>query len=138
MVGWSEGPSSTASADGTPLYVGTRVQTQWTREEGGDDRWYAGSVSAVLASGEGTIKYDDGDEWTGSAMDVHLLNSAHPLKSGSCVEQIWDTVFKILGRTFGMPCACELVGATPCDDHRDPLSGVCFRRQAHRRDRALV
>ena len=48
----SKTPTSTASADGTPLYVGTRVQTQWTREEGGDDRWYAGSVSAVLASGE--------------------------------------------------------------------------------------
>ena len=79
--GWGAGPSSTASADGTPLYVGTRVQTQWTREEGGDDRWYAGSVSAVLASGEVTIKYDDGDRWTGRGVDVHLLDGrAHPLK----------------------------------------------------------
>jgi len=59
-------------ADGCPLQVHTRVQVQWTREEGGDDRWYAGSVSAVLASGEVTIKYDDGDEWTGSAMDVRI------------------------------------------------------------------
>ena len=78
--GWGAGPSSTASADGTPLYVGTRVQTQWTREEGGDDRWYAGSVSAVLASGEVTIKYDDGDHWTGRGVDVHLLDDAHPPK----------------------------------------------------------
>ena len=68
------------AADGKPLYVGTRVQTQWTREEGGDDRWYAGSVSAVLASGEVTIKYDDGDSWTGRGVDVHLLDGAHPLK----------------------------------------------------------
>ena len=73
---------STASADGTSLYVGTRVQTQWTREEGGDDRWCAGSVSAVLASGEVTIKYDDGDRWTGRGVDVHLLDGAHPLKRG--------------------------------------------------------
>ena len=98
------------AADGKPLYVGTRVQTQWTREEGGDDRWYAGSVSAVLASGEVTIKYDDGDEWTGSAMDVRLLNSTHPLKSGSCVEQIWDMVFQILGRTLGCLARENLLG----------------------------
>ena len=78
--GWGAGPSSTASADGTPLYVGTRVQTQWTREEGGDDRWYAGRVVAMLASGEVTIKYDDGDRWTGRGEYVHLLDGAHPLK----------------------------------------------------------
>ena len=76
----SKTPTSTASADGTPLYVGTRVQTQWTREEGGDDRWYAGRVVAMLASGEVTIKYDDGDNWTGMGVDVHLLDDAHPLK----------------------------------------------------------
>ena len=80
VLGWGEGPSSTASADGTPLYVGTRVQTQWTREEGGDDRWYAGRVVAMLASGEVTIKYDDGDHWTGREVDVHLPDGAHPLK----------------------------------------------------------
>ena len=110
VLGWGEGPSSTASADGTPLYVGTRVQTQWTREEGGDDRWYAGSVSAVLASGEVTIKYDDGDEWTGSAMDVHLLNSAHPLKSGSCVEQVWDKIWGNWIRTLGCLARENLLG----------------------------
>ena len=97
-------------ADGCPLQAHTRVQTQWTREKGRDDRWHAGSVSAVLASGEVTIKYDDGGEWTGSAMDVHLLNSAHPLKSGSCVEQIWDMVFKILGRTLGCLARANLLG----------------------------
>ena len=97
-------------ADGMPLHVNTRVQTQWTREKGRDDRWHAGSVSAVLASGEVTIKYDDGDEWTVNAMNVHLLNNAHPLKSGSCVEQIWDMVFKILGRTLGCLARENLLG----------------------------
>ena len=97
-------------ADGMPLRVNTRVQTQWTREEGGDDRWYAGSVSAVLASGEVTIKYDDGDEWTGSAMDVHLLNSAHPLKSGSCVEQVWDKIWGNWIRTLGCLARENLLG----------------------------
>ena len=73
-------------ADGMPLHVNTRVQTQWTREEGGDDRWHAGTVNAILESGEVTIKYDDGDDWTGSAMEVHLLDSAHPLKAGPLLK----------------------------------------------------
>ena len=34
----------------------------------------------MLAGGEVTIKYDDGDRWTGSGVDVHLLDGAHPHK----------------------------------------------------------
>lgn len=67
-------------ADG-PLSVGTCVQTQWTKAEGGDDSWHAGRVVAFLASGAVKIKYDDGDDWTGSGVEVHLLDSAHPPKS---------------------------------------------------------
>ena len=76
-------------ADGMPLHVNTRVQTQWTREEGGDDRWHAGTVNAILESGKVTIKYDDGDVWKGSAMEVHLLDSAHPLKAGPLLRCNW-------------------------------------------------
>ena len=82
VLGWGEGPSSTASADGTPLYVGTRVQTQWTREEGGDGRWYAGRVVAMLASGEVTIKYDDGDRWTAGGCTSTCLTARTRSRSG--------------------------------------------------------
>jgi len=82
-------------ADGMPLYVNTRVQTQWTREEGGDDRWHAGTVNAILESGKVTIKYDDGDNWTGSAMEVHLLDSAHPLKAGPLLRG--NCTYRLLG-----------------------------------------
>ena len=87
-------------ADGMPLYVNTRVQTQWTREEGGDDRWHAGTVNAILESGKVTIKYDDGDNWTGSAMEVHLLDSAHPLKAGPLLRCNWAeymSPYRLLG-----------------------------------------
>ena len=107
VLGGGEGPSSTASADGTSLYVGTRVQTQWTREEGGDDRWYAGSVSAVLASGEVTIKYDDGDRWTGRGVDVHLLDGrAHPLKRTVGVA---DRVKGCLSKGRRCCCVCFVI-----------------------------
>ena len=82
-------------ADGMPLHVNTRVQTQWTREEGGDDRWHAGTVNAILESGKVTIKYDDGDNWTGSAMEVHLLDSAHPLKAGPLLRG--NCTYRLLG-----------------------------------------
>lgn len=109
----------TRGADG-PLFVNTRVQTQWTKEEGGDDRWYAGSVYAILESGEVTIKYDDGDDWTGSAMEVHLLDTAHPLKAvpASSVEQIRDFVSEIWFGTLGcLAQFCECLAASafiPC------------------------
>ena len=82
-------------ADGCPLQMHTRVQTQWTREEGGDDRWHAGTVNAILESGKVTIKYDDGDNWTGSAMEVHLLDSAHPLKAGPLLR--CNCTYRLLG-----------------------------------------
>ena len=40
-------PVGVQGADG-PLSVGARVQTQWTRAEGGNDSWHAGRL--VLAS----------------------------------------------------------------------------------------
>ena len=103
-VGWQ-------GADCTPLYVGTRVQTQWTREEGGDGRWYPGRVVAMLASGEVTIKYDDGDDWTGSGLDVHLLDGAHPLKTTVGVA---DHGAAVTGRWFRcLQCYCIVLAALP-------------------------
>mmetsp|Transcript_80474 Transcript_80474/g.225824 ORF Transcript_80474/g.225824 Transcript_80474/m.225824 type:complete len:104 (+) Transcript_80474:83-394(+) len=53
--------------------IGSRVQTQWTRAEGGNDQWFPGTVKAVFADGTIKIQYDDGDKWTGSAMQAWLL-----------------------------------------------------------------
>ena len=113
-LGWqgADGtPLGWQGADGTPLYVGTRVQTQWTREEGGDGRWYPGRVVAMLASGEVTIKYDDGDDWTGSGLDVHLLDGAHPLKTTVGVA---DHGAAVTGRWFRcLQCYCIMLAALP-------------------------
>jgi len=56
------------------LRVGSRVQTQYTREEGGDDRWYSGTITTVFANEHATIRYDDGDVWTGATCYIRLLN----------------------------------------------------------------
>ena len=58
------------------VFVGSRVKTQYTRAEGGDDRWYAGTIRKVFANGRATVHYDDGDKWTGDAEDIYLLNPA--------------------------------------------------------------
>ena len=56
------------------MAVRTRVQTEWTLEEGGDGHWYAGTIVALYpGGGRATIEYDDGDLWTGSLSDVYML-----------------------------------------------------------------
>ena len=53
--------AETAVANGM-IRIGSRVKTQYTREEGGDDRWYSGTITKVFANGHASIKYDDGDK----------------------------------------------------------------------------
>lgn len=56
------------------ILVGDRVETQWTKEEGGDDQWYPGVVTDVDSTAQtATILYDDGDTWTGPAEYIHKL-----------------------------------------------------------------
>lgn len=64
---------------GSALHRGTRVRTQWTRAEGGDDQWYQGVVQDVYGNGQVTIRYDDGDEWTGSSSEVFTAGFAAPV-----------------------------------------------------------
>ena len=91
-------PVGVQGADG-PLSVGARVQTQWTRAEGGNDSWHAGRLVAFVACGDVTIKYDDSDEWTGSAGEVYLLDGAHPPKSvGLQVRCSWAESKRDVGR----------------------------------------
>ena len=56
-----------------PAQVGARVQTQFAIEEGGDDEWYAGTVSALHPGSQVSVVYDDGDSWTGDAREIYML-----------------------------------------------------------------
>jgi len=60
------------------LRPGVRVQTQYERSEGGDDRWYCGTIEAVYMSGKAKIRYDDGDTWTGPGVYINVLPPHHP------------------------------------------------------------
>ena len=82
-----------------PLCRGTRVQTQWLREEGGDGRWYAGVVVALYPGGaRATVEYDDGELWTGSLGRVYTLRGDEdedeeaaqgvPMAQGSAVRGV--------------------------------------------------
>merc|ERR1712046_377073 len=68
--------------------MGSRIKTQYTFEEGGDGRWYAGTVKSVFADGRVHICYDDGDQWTGAGRLVHLANpsAGPPLAKTAAVE----------------------------------------------------
>ncbi|CAJ1429772.1 unnamed protein product [Effrenium voratum] len=57
---------------------GKRVQTQYTIAEGGDGRWYCGTVARLYTNNRCKIKYDDGDTWTGNAMEVYSLDGPPP------------------------------------------------------------
>ena len=52
---------------------GARVQTQYTRAEGGDDLWYTASTVACYDNGQVQLVYDDDDRWRGLAVYVYLL-----------------------------------------------------------------
>jgi len=55
------------------IRVGSRVCTQWTRDEGGNDQWYNGTVRKCFVGDDVQIKYDDGDSWTGPGRYARLL-----------------------------------------------------------------
>ena len=57
---------------------GDRVQTQWERQEGGNDKWFCGVVQEAYSNGKVKLAYDDGDDWTGKAVYVLKLGPEHP------------------------------------------------------------
>ena len=63
------------------------MQTQWTRDEGGDDNWYGGKVQSITNAGKVNIQYDDGDTWCGDPQYVWLYDNSHPLKNRSMLPQ---------------------------------------------------
>ncbi|EOD30096.1 hypothetical protein EMIHUDRAFT_203558 [Emiliania huxleyi CCMP1516] len=85
-------PSSTAPAvcaDGE--LVGSRVQTEWTVEEGGDGQWYAGTVVALYPGGGAAVEHDDGS-----------LSSVYTLRGESDDEE------RGLGGLRGLPVAAPV------------------------------
>ena len=60
-------------ADGELLGVGTRVQSEWSRAEGGDGMWYAGTVVAIYPGAKATVEFDDGELWTGALSELYAL-----------------------------------------------------------------
>mmetsp|Transcript_70469 Transcript_70469/g.182801 ORF Transcript_70469/g.182801 Transcript_70469/m.182801 type:complete len:168 (-) Transcript_70469:273-776(-) len=60
------------------LRKGARVQTQYTIDEGGDGRWYPGTIRKLYAGDQVKIGYDDGDTWKGPAMYVWSLAGPPP------------------------------------------------------------
>lgn len=71
----SGGGGAAVLADGELAVVGGRVQTQWTRDEGGDDGWYAATI-VRLQGQRATVHYDDGDMWTGGLDEMYSLRGA--------------------------------------------------------------
>ena len=64
-------------ANGHVTY-GARIQTQYTYDEGGDGLWYTGTVVSCTSDGCVSVKYDDGDRWTGKAIFCYLLPEGSP------------------------------------------------------------
>lgn len=70
------------------LSLGSRVQTLHSLEEGGDGRWYSGTVERLYDNGDVRIQYDDGDVWTGSGIHACLLSRPIPAASPSTGAQL--------------------------------------------------
>ncbi|CAE7938915.1 unnamed protein product, partial [Symbiodinium necroappetens] len=51
-------PDEVNGANG-PIRKGMRVQTQWTIAEGGDGRWYMGTIKRLYNGNKCKINYDD-------------------------------------------------------------------------------
>jgi len=70
------------------IIIFSRVQTQWTANEGGDGGWYSGQVVAIersIAREEffAEIMYDDGDTWSGTTNDIYALPEFNAMASQS-------------------------------------------------------
>ena len=100
------GPSSQLQGADGPIRQNSRVQTQWTRDEGGNDEWYAGTVVSMTMTGHVNIRYDDGDSWTGSATEVWLLDHNHPPKN--LRRYAWELAIVKVKSTFSVPPMCVI------------------------------
>jgi Ca2+-binding EF-hand superfamily protein len=101
----SKGRAPSAGAAGSPQSVsygipcqngmvreGERVQTVYTREEGGDGSSYSGTVERVFSNLDVQVHYDDGDRLTvppqGGRADVYLLAQSTDPRAGMQVVEV--------------------------------------------------
>ena len=70
-------PVNQTSCGNGSIFVGSRVRTQWCRAEGGNDCWYNGTVTKVFTNAA-SIRYDDGDRWTGESSCIFRLDAPAP------------------------------------------------------------
>ena len=107
---------SLAGANGV-LVIGSRVQTQYTLDEGGDGLYYTGTVTELHSGGEASIRYDDGDSWTGSAMFCFLLPHNHPglqhRLPGGMPSQHTGSIMQAVPVDHGIVQAVPVVEAVP-------------------------
>lgn len=73
------------------LHIDDRVQTLYSVEEGGDGQWYCGTIKMCYENGHVLVDYDDGDQWCGLGLEVHLLtppseNVIHAVVLGAVVQ----------------------------------------------------
>ena len=71
-------PAASAPCANGSLVLSSRVQTQYTRDEGGDGLWYTGSITGLWNDGSVAVQYDDGDSWRGRAIYCYLLPAGSP------------------------------------------------------------
>eukprot|EP00435_Cladocopium_sp_Y103_P042338 s660_g11.t1 len=82
-------------------------QTQYTIAEGGDGRWYLGKVTRLYGNNRCRIYYDDGDTWTGNAMEVYSMQGPPPHASAGAPGM------PPVGGQMGMPMGTPVVQGIP-------------------------
>ncbi|CAL1144951.1 unnamed protein product [Cladocopium goreaui] len=98
-------PETVNGANGQ-ITKGMRVQTQYTIAEGGDGRWYMGKVTRLYGNNRCRIYYDDGDTWTGNAMEVYSMQGPPPSASAGA-----PGMPPVGGVPMGMPMGAPVVQA---------------------------
>ena len=71
-------PVGTLNGANGALVVGSRMQTQYTFDEGGDGMWYTGTITGLYTNGIADVRYDDGDKWSGLSLYCYLLPNGSP------------------------------------------------------------
>lgn len=90
--------------------TGHRAMTQWTTAEGGNNRWFSGTITGCQGN-NCSIRYDDGTTWTGSQQYLHSLPFHIPSDGMESYTNIGHNCWNnTCGRRSG-PHRCSLCGA---------------------------
>ena len=98
--------TSFVSADGVVLEVGSRVQAQHTKAEGGNDEWLHGHVGALLTGGFVTVVYDEGDTWNAKCEELYTKEPS------VCDDASQVAAPQGRGEARGVPIGCASTACT--------------------------